>query len=291
MNSMTGFGKAEVTTKTIRCVAEVTSFNNRFLELSVKLPRQLSSLEGQLREMVGERISRGKVIVYIGYDEIGADSSKYHINSDAVKAYFGQIASIQKKLKIPGKVQIGDLLAFPEISGGTQDSIDEKKVWPIVEKVADKALSQMALMRGKEGAALANDMSKRIGIVEKLLAQVKAESGSVVAKVREKLAKRIQEFQTSASIDQNRLEQELTIYADKSDISEECTRFESHLEQFDGALKMKEPVGKKLNFLLQEMNREANTIASKSSELSIAKASLEIKEEIEKLREQVQNVE
>jgi len=291
MNSMTGFGKAEVTTKTVRCVAEVTSFNNRFLELSVKLPRQLSSLEGQLREMVGERISRGKVIVYIGYDEIGADSSKYHINSDAVKAYFGQIASIQKKLKIPGKVQIGDLLAFPEISGGTQDSIDEKKVWPIVEKVADKALSQMALMRGKEGAALANDMSKRIGIVEKLLAQVKAESGSVVAKVREKLAKRIQEFQTSASIDQNRLEQELTIYADKSDISEECTRFESHLEQFDGALKMKEPVGKKLNFLLQEMNREANTIASKSSELSIAKASLEIKEEIEKLREQVQNVE
>lgn len=291
MNSMTGFGKAEVTTKTIRCVAEVTSFNNRFLELSVKLPRQLSSLEGQLRELVGERVSRGKVVVYIGYDEIGADSAKYHINSDAIKAYFSQIKSIQKKLKIPGQVNIGDLMAFPEISGGSQDSIDEKKIWPIIEKAADKALSQMALMRGKEGAALANDMTKRISLVEKLLAQVKAESGGVVAKVREKLTKRIQEFQTSASIDQNRLEQELTIYADKSDISEECTRFESHLEQFSGALKMKEPVGKKLNFLLQEMNREANTIASKSSELSIAKASLEIKEEIEKLREQVQNVE
>lgn len=288
---MTGFGKAEVTTKTIRCVAEVTSFNNRFLELSIKLPRQLSSLEGQLRELVGERVSRGKVVVYIGYDEIGADSAKYHINSDAIKAYFSQIKSIQKKLKIPGQVHIGDLLAFPEISGGSQDSLDEKKVWPIIEKAADKALSQMAIMRGKEGAALANDMAQRISLIEKLLAQVKSESGGVVAKVRERLTKRIQEFQTSASIDQNRLEQELTIYADKSDISEECTRFESHLEQFSGALKIKEPVGKKLNFLLQEMNREANTIASKSSELSIAKASLEIKEEIEKLREQVQNVE
>ena len=120
---------------------------------------------------------------------------------------------------------------------------------------------------------------------------MRAESGTVVEKIRVRLTKRIQEILQSAAIDQARLEQELTIYADKSDISEECTRFNSHLEQFRNALKMKEPVGKKLNFLLQEMNREANTVASKSTELTIAKATLEIKEEIEKLREQVQNVE
>lgn len=291
MNSMTGFGKAEVTTRSVRCVAEVTSFNNRFLELSIKLPRQLSALEGQLRELVGDKVSRGKVTVFVGYDEIGPDAAKYHIEADAFKAYLHQLTKLQKELEIPGQLQISDFLAFPEISGAPQDSIDEKKVWPIVEKVADKALSQMALMRSKEGAALAADMAKRIGVVEKLLGQVHAESGTVVEKMREKLSKRIHDFQQSASIDQSRLEQELTIYADRSDISEECTRFESHLRQFNSALRLKEPVGKKLNFLLQEMNREANTIASKSSELSIAKATLKIKEEIEKLREQVQNVE
>lgn len=288
---MTGFGKAEVSAKTVRCVAEVTSFNNRFLELSVKLPRQLSSLEAQLREMVGERVSRGKVSLYIGYDEIGSGAAKYNINLDAFKAYYGQLTAIQKKLKIPGQVQMSDLLAFPEISGSSQESIDEKKIWPIVEKAADKALTQMALMRGKEGAVLAHDMAKRVSFIGKLLGQVQAESGTVVEKIREKLTKRIQDVLQSSAIDQNRLEQEIAIYAEKSDITEECTRFSSHIEQFQNSFKLKEPVGKKLNFLLQEMNREANTIASKTSELNIAKASLEIKEEIEKLREQVQNVE
>jgi len=288
---MTGFGKAEVVTKNIRCTAEVTSFNNRYLELSVKLPRQLSSLEAQLRDLVGDRVSRGKVSVYIGYDEIGANTAKYHINVDAIKAYYSQLKEIQKKLKISGKVEIKDILAIPESYGASSESIDEKKIWPIVEKAADKALSQMSLMRSKEGSALSNDMAKRIDIIEKLLAQVEAESKTVVEKMREKLNKRIEEILQSSSIDQTRLEQEVAFFADKSDITEECTRFASHNEQFKNALQLKEPVGKKLNFLLQEMNREANTIASKSSELSIAKTTLVMKEEIEKLREQVQNVE
>ena len=291
MNSMTGFGKAEVLTKNIRCTAEVTSFNNRFLELSVKLPRQLSSLEAQLRELVGDRVSRGKVNLYIGYDEIGADAAKYHINIDAIKAYYSQLKVIQKKLKIPGKVEIEDILAIPESYGSSSESVDEKKIWPIVEKAADKALTQMSFMRGKEGAALSNDMAMRIDTIEKLLAQVEAESKTVVQKMREKLTKRIEEILQSSSIDQTRLEQEVAFYADKSDITEECTRFASHNEQFKHAFTLKEPIGKKLNFLLQEMNREANTIASKSSELNIAKGALVMKEEIEKLREQVQNVE
>ncbi len=291
MNSMTGFGKAEVVTKNIRCTAEITSFNNRFLELSVKLPRQLSSLEAQLRDLVGERVSRGKVNLYIGYDEIGANAAKYNINTDAIKAYYSQLKGIQKKLKIPGKVEIEDILAIPESYGASSESLDEKKIWPIVEKAADKALTQMSFMRGKEGAALSNDMAKRIDIIEMLLAQVAEESKSVVDKMREKLNKRIEEILQSTSIDRTRLEQEVAFYADKSDITEECTRFASHNEQFKSAFKLQEPVGKKLNFLLQEMNREANTIASKSSELNIAKATLVMKEEIEKLREQVQNVE
>ena len=165
MNSMTGFGKAEVTTKSVRCVAEVTSFNNRFLELSIKLPRQLSSLEAQLRELVGERVTRGKVSIYIGYDEIGTQSAKYNINMEAFKAYYNQLTKIRKKLKIAGLVQMSDLLAFPEISGASQDSIDQKIVWPIVEKAADKALSQMSMMRKKEGDALSADMTKRISVI------------------------------------------------------------------------------------------------------------------------------
>lgn len=291
MNSMTGFGKAEVTNKSIRCTAEVTSFNNRFLELSIKLPRQLSGLEGQLRELVGEFVTRGKVSVYIGYEELGADSGKYHINVDALKSYQSQLIKAQKKLKIPGKVEIDDFLCLPELFGSSVESIDDATVWPIIEKAASKALSQMSSMRGKEGAALAGDMLKRLGIIKKQLEQIKSESFTVVAKMREKLAKRIEEVLQSTAIDQTRLEQEVVFYADKSDITEECTRFASHIEQFENAFKLKEPIGKMLNFLLQELNREANTISAKSSELNIAKSTLIIKEEIEKIREQVQNVE
>jgi len=288
---MTGFGKAEFTTKSVRCTAEVTSFNNRFLELSVKLPRQLSSLEGQLRELVAEYVSRGKVSLYIGFEEIGADAAKYHINIEAFRAYYDQLTKIQKKLKIPGQVQINDLVALPEISSSLAEFIDDKKIWPIVEKAAVKALTQMSTMRSKEGSALSSDMNKRLVIIKQHLNEVETESNTVVEKMREKLKTRIAEILESTAIDQTRLEQEVVFYSDKSDITEECIRFDSHIDQFDDALKLKEPIGKKLNFLLQEMNREVNTIAAKSSELAISKSTLVIKEEIEKLREQVQNVE
>jgi uncharacterized protein (TIGR00255 family) len=291
MNSMTGFGKAEITTKSARCTAEVTSFNNRFLELSVKLPRQLSGLEGQIRELISTYVTRGKVSIYINYDEIGADSSKYHINIDALKAYQIQLTKIQKKLKIPGKIEISDLIMLPDLVGASLESLDEKALWPVVETAATKALTQMSSMRRTEGESLAADMLKRISVIKKQIDQVKSEGLTVVEKMREKLTKRIEEMLQPASIDQTRLEQEVAFYADKSDVTEECIRFASHLDQFEKAFKLNEPVGKKLNFLLQEMNREANTIAAKTSELIIAKATLVIKEEIEKIREQVQNVE
>jgi len=172
---MTGFGKAEFTTKSVRCTAEVTSFNNRFLELSVKLPRQLSSLEGQLRELVAEYVSRGKVSLYIGFEEIGADAAKYHINIEAFRAYYDQLTKIQKKLKIPGQVQINDLVALPEISSSLAEFIDDKKIWPIVEKAAVKALTQMSTMRSKEGSALSSDMNKRLVIIKQHLNEVETE--------------------------------------------------------------------------------------------------------------------
>ena len=291
MNSMTGFGKAELVTKTVRCMTEVTSFNNRFLELSIKLPRQLSSLEAEMRELVGQMVSRGKVSVYISYEEIGAKASRYNINEDAFTAYHSQLAKIQKKLKIKGAIELRDILAFPETYTTPSETVDEKTVWAVIKKVATQALEKMSAMREKEGKALAVDMGNRTRQIDKLLHLVESDSAAVVTRVREKLTKRIQEVLQSSSIDKNRLEQEVIMYAEKSDISEECTRFASHIEQFQNSLRLNEPIGKKLNFILQELNREANTIASKTSELSIARHTLELKEEIEKLREQVQNVE
>lgn len=288
---MTGFGKAEVTTKSVRCVAEVTSFNNRFLELSIKLPRQLSVLEANLRELVSKQVNRGKVSIYIGYEETGPKATRYTINVDAFSAYYDQLSKLQKKLKFKGAVELRDLLAFPETYSTQSESIDEKAIWPVIKKVATDALTKMTAMRAKEGKALGTDMDKRVKIIDKLLHLVESESTSVVTRVRDKLTKRIEEVMQSSSIDKNRLEQEIIMYAEKADISEECTRFASHVEQFQSSLKQKEPIGKKLNFILQEMNREANTIASKTSELSVAKHTLELKEEIEKIREQVQNVE
>ena len=291
MNSMTGFGKAEIKTKSVQCSAEITSFNNRFLELSVRLPRQISSLEAPLRELISKKVSRGKLTIFVNYERIGPNSQKYSINAEAFEAYNSQLMRIKKKLGLKGEIEIGDLLAFPLIVDSPSNSTDVKESWPYVKKAVEKALGQLSEMRSSEGAALAKDMTNRIGKTIKMLKAVKSASSNSAKNYRKKLSKRIEEVLTNGKIDRTRLEQEVAIIAEKTDISEECTRFESHAQQFRKTLKAKGEIGKRLNFMLQEMNREVNTMSSKCSEYSVARIALGMKEEVEKLREQVQNVE
>ena len=291
MNSMTGFGKAELKTKSGRYTVEITSVNNRFLEISQRLPRQFFILEPKVRDLISSQLSRGKISLYVGFDDNGGTSEQYHINKSALKAYYRQLVELKKELKVNGEIDLNDLLQLPEVAKPDEVSLDDGVIWKELKQVAGKALAAMIAMRKKEGQIMARDMKKRLVILSKQTKRVKKlTAGSVVA-YREKLTKRVEELLENPVPDHLRIEEQIAIMAEKTDITEECTRFLSHVEQYGETLATDEPVGKRLNFILQEMNREANTIASKSTDTTISSLVITIKEEIEKIRELVQNVE
>ncbi len=288
---MTGFGKAESTTRVGKFTVEISSVNNRFLELSARLPRQYSLLEYRLRELVSARLTRGKISVYVGFEESETAPGKYLINKRAAKSYLRQLAQVKKEFQLDGEIAIRDLLMLPEIAQQEPGNIDENLIWLGIRKAAGKALTELILMRKREGSAMARDMRQRLKIIDKLVKKIIRNSSHTAEKNRQKLTTRIEELLHSKSIDPERLEQEVAFLAERSDISEECTRFLSHIDQYKRGIGQKKPVGKRLNFILQEMNREVNTIGSKSTETTITSAVIALKEEVEKLREQAQNVE
>jgi uncharacterized protein (TIGR00255 family) len=291
MNSMTGFGKAEAKTKVGTFTVEISSVNNRFLEISARLPRQYSLLEHRLRELISERLQRGKVTVYVGFEEAEEAAGKYLINKQAAKTYLRQLAELKKELCLSGDIDLRDLLLLPEIAQPEPESVDETLIWSGIKKAADKALRELIIMRRREGAAMARDMKQRLNVVKKLIKKIMAGATETVQKYRKKLAARIEELLPTQAVEPMRLEQEITLFAERSDITEECTRLMSHVDQFQKSLSRKEPVGKRLTFLLQEMNREINTIGAKCLDTSIAATVIALKEEVEKLRELAQNVE
>ena len=291
MNSMTGFGKAEVHTRVGDFTVEISSVNSRFLEISARLPRQFSLLEYRLRELAGNYLSRGKVTVFVGYREPRETPGKYRVNEYAIKTYYKQLAAMKKNLKLAGEISVGDLLILPDIAFTEDVTADSEAIWAGIRKAAVRGLEDMIRMRRREGTAMARDMKRRLPVMARHVRRISADSPKVVERYRQKLSARIAELTDSADYDPGRLEQEIAIVAEKSDVSEECTRLLSHIDQYRRGLAVKEPVGKRLNFLLQEMNREVNTIASKCQEMGVLRAAIALKEEVEKLRELVQNVE
>ena len=288
---MTGFGKADFRAKAIKITVEISSVNNRYLEITPRLPRHFFTLEPKIRELIKPQISRGKINLYVGYEEGDVTLSKYSINHEAATSYFKQLSKLKKELKIKGDITVNDLISFPELSRPDNGEIDEKKIWNVLEKVLKTAISNLVKMRQKEGQALALDMKKRVSILTNTIKKVQKLSKQSVINYRDRLNKRVLELLENSLPDNVRIEEEIALLAERSDISEECTRFKSHLDQYLSSLKEKNAVGKKLNFILQELNREANTVASKCADINIAKEVIIIKEEIEKLREQVQNIE
>ncbi len=291
MNSMTGFGKAELKTKLGKLTVEMSSVNNRFLEIGQRLPRQFFSLEPKVRDLVSSKLSRGKISLYVGFDDNNGSVEKYRINKVALKAYHRQLLEIKKELKASGELSVRDLLLLPEVARPEDVSVDERVVWQHLKKVVEKALAELIGMRRKEGQAMSRDMKKRLTTVARQTREIKKIAASAVDIYREKLTKRLEELLESPVPDYLRIEEQIAIMAEKTDITEECTRFLSHVDQYRQTLDSREPVGKRLNFVLQEMNREVNTIASKSNDARISSIVISVKEEVERMRELVQNVE
>jgi uncharacterized protein (TIGR00255 family) len=289
---MTGFGRAEVSRDGINISAEVRSVNSRYLDLTLRLPRSISQREKELKDIVRTFLNRGNlnITVKIAYDSNGAIPLK--VNTAAAKSYFKLLNEIRKSVKIRGQVRLEHLLTFSEVLEPVEEEETDEREWKLVQETVRQALENLNTMRLQEGNELAKDLEKRIHWMESTLNEVEKLSKERIPEERKNLHVRIaQLIEDKFVIDQNRLELEIALMVDKLDITEECVRYRSHNKFFLEALNKNEAAGRKLNFLVQEMNREANTIGSKSNDAAIAHMIIGLKEELEKIREQLQNIE
>lgn len=289
---MTGFGSGEYAEFGLRAMAEIRSVNSRFIEISVKLPRQLSSFELEARELIRKALQRGKISAIIQLERENKSDIPIRIKPDAVKAYTAMLSELKAVSGIDEPIRLEHLLKFPEIFEGSSDESSElEREWKVISRALQAAIASLREMRRKEGEQLTIDLKARIGAINQTLAHIEKISQEALSATKEKLLQKVKELLGDESLSKERLEMEIVLLTDKMDITEECVRFRSHNKFFLEALDSGEPAGRKLNFLLQEQSREANTIASKSQNAEISQKSVFIKEELEKIREQVQNIE
>jgi len=293
MKSMTGYGRADCSQDGFKITVELSSVNRKQSEISVNLPREMEMLEAQIRDLINRQVSRGRLTVRVGL-HAGASklSARMHLNIPLAKAYAKELNRLSKQLKLPGPVTLDHLARAPGVFQTDEQIVEEEDFWPAVEQALKKALGALVKMRGREGAHLAQDLAERIRIMRTALAQIQKHAPGVAERYRQQLIGRIKGAGLEApGLEDDRLLKEVVYFADRSDISEELTRLQSHFKQFDDCRKSREPVGRMLDFLAQEMNREVNTIGSKANDSLISREGVTLKAELEKFREQAQNVE
>jgi len=288
--SMTGYGKGTAENGKIKVDIEVKSVNSRYLDIALRLPFSLMSKELELREFIKNKINRGKLSVIFQTKNSGSGDNEISVNKDKLKNYIALIKSLKKAAKITEKIKLEHLLANKEIFELNDAEISDEE-FEVIKKALDSALNELQKMKQNEGKELSKDLKKRIVIIEAKLDEIEKESKSSVKEYYEKLNEKVKLLIDSSKIDNNRLELELAIIADKAEITEECVRLRSHLKFFVDSLEKDSDPGRKMNFLCQEMNRETNTISSKTISTLITHNTVFIKEEIEKIREQIQNIE
>jgi len=291
MNSMTGFGKADLRKDKLAVSVAITSVNSRFLEFTLRLPKQMAFMESKFKELIASQINRGKITLTLNYEDYGTGVDKLVINEKVADEFYRQLKNLKKKYKLEGAIEIGHFMGFPELFKLEKANELEKRIWPTIKQAMTTALKDLSAMRKREGENLKKDLTARVEYLSSKINEVDKQAANNIPTYREKLTKRIADVMGNKTIDGLRLEEEVTYLAERSDITEECIRFKSHLKQFRGDLKKRGSVGKRLNFILQELNRETNTIGAKAGNNEVSKLVLLLKEEIEKIREQVQNIE
>ena len=291
VKSMTGFGKGESANQDVALTVEIKSVNHRYCDINIKLPRSLSAFENEVKKTVGQTLKRGKVDVYINLNLIGGTALRATLNRPLVSAYLAALDELKNEFAVSGDIGLDWLASQKDLIQIEEATIDPEIMKEVLISAVQKALTGHDQMRITEGAATADDMLARLGLIGGLLDQIEALAPEVPKEWRVKLEQRLKKFSEEIEIDPQRLAQELAMVADRCDVSEELTRFRSHIQQFEALLKSNEPVGRKMDFLVQEMNREANTTGSKSNHAELTRLVVDIKAELEKIREQVQNVE
>lgn len=292
ISSMTGYGRGEVSKNRTSVAAEIRTVNARYLEVALRLPGSLALRETELKEILRKKFNRGKVNVSITVSRANDTGVPLRVNASAAKAYYKLLTRLRSTVKAGGEITVDQLLKFPDVleTSGFDDADDTE--WALTLRALEKAADQTARMRLKEGGELRRDLVKRLKFIGRNVAEVERLAAKRIPAAREKLRERLAELMEDRGvIDEGRLEMELAIYADKLDLTEESVRFRSHMTFFVKTMDEEESPGRKLNFLVQEMNREANTMGSKANDAAIAQTVVVIKEELEKIREQLQNIE
>lgn len=291
MKSMTGYGRAKelVGDKTI--TVELRAVNHRYLDCTVKAPRQYGFLEDAVKKAAAGRIARGKVEVYVGVEVQEGGDVSVTVNHALAEHYLSALRGMAERYGLTDDVTVMRLAALPDVLGSERVEQDAEALTHDVLGIFEKACDGFDQMRGREGEKLALDVKNRCAAIETMVGQVEKRSPERVREYREKLAARMREVLADTNIDETRIVTEAAIYADKTAVDEETVRLRSHLHQLGLMLDEKQAVGRKLDFLVQEMNREANTIGSKSNDVEMARVVVDIKSEIEKIREQIQNIE
>lgn len=289
--SMTGYGRAELVEQNIRATVEISSVNNRFCDIQFRLPKNLSPLESKLKEVILSTITRGKISFTLNWEETSPVASYVKLNQEAADVYFNIMTQLKQRLGLSGDIRMDHFLNLPDLIKVEKEEPDMNEAWEIVSRITLKALEEFNRMRKAEGTRLAQDLSERITKLEKSITEIERQAPRSIENYRKKLKGRVKELLDNVTVDEHRIELEVALMAEKCDVTEECVRFKSHNLQFLSALKEDAPVGKRLTFLLQEMNREANTIGAKAADAEISQKVIFLKEEIERIREQAQNIE
>ncbi|HCL03267.1 MAG TPA: YicC family protein [Lachnoclostridium phytofermentans] len=291
LKSMTGFGRCEIDTGERKLIVELKSVNHRYLEISVKLPKKLNFFESGIRNVLKQYISRGKVDVFITYEDYTEGKACVKYNEDIAREYYNGLEKMSRDFGIENDIRASILSRFPDVFTLEEQTMDEQELWELLEKTVRAAAEKFVETRIAEGEHLLEDIHAKLDSMLTIVEFIQEREPQIVAEYRKKLSDKVKELLGETSIDEGVLATEITIFADKICVDEETVRLRAHINNMKSTLNEAVNVGRKLDFIAQEMNREANTILSKANDLSVSNQAIDLKTEIEKIREQIQNIE
>ena len=288
---MTGFGRSEILKNNRKIVIEVKSVNHRYLEAGIKMPKKLNSFESRIRETLKKYANRGKVDIFINYEDNNETQVNLKYNDKLAKEYMDIFAKMADEFKIENDINVSALSRYPEVISMEDAEVDEEELWAFIEEALKESLEKFVETRVLEGEHLKNDLLLKLDHMEELVDFIEERSPEIMKEYRSKLEDKVKEILGDTTIDESRIATEVVIYADKICVDEETVRLRSHINHARKCLSEDGGIGRKMDFIAQEMNRESNTILSKANDIEISNAAIDLKTEIEKVREQIQNIE
>lgn len=291
IKSMTGFGRSEIERGNRKITVEIKSVNHRFLENSIKMPKKLDIFEARIRDTIKKYASRGKIDVFITYEDNSESNVSLKFNESIAREYMNIFRQMEERFNIRNDITVGALSRYPEVITMEESQEDEEELWNFINEAIEEACKGLVDTRIIEGENLKNDLLLKLDHMEELVSYIETKNPQIIEDYKKKLEAKMEEILSDADIDKNRIASEVIIYADKVCVDEETVRLRSHIEHARKCLNEDGGIGRKMDFIAQEMNREANTTLSKANNIEISNAAIDLKTEIEKIREQIQNIE